>query len=85
MSGFSTLSNCPFNSNKIFIYKNYMQARFIDAGVRNHGPSKGRVNLFGNALYDLHLLCVCTYLATRFRPVKMRYCLFNSLFVCPYT
>jgi hypothetical protein len=28
MSGFSTLSTCPFNNKTIFIYENYIQMRF---------------------------------------------------------
>jgi len=29
MPGFSTLSTCPFNSNTIFVCKNYTQMQFL--------------------------------------------------------
>jgi hypothetical protein len=56
----------------IFIYKRlHVSSLFIDSGCRKHGSSKGSVILFGQASYELHVLCLCRYLATRFRPVKM--------------
>jgi hypothetical protein len=39
MPEFSTLSTCPFNNNKIFIYKNDVQLRFslmLGAEITDH-------------------------------------------------
>ena len=71
MPGFSTLSNCPFNNNTIFICENYSQVRFslmLGEDITNDAK---KVILLGNALFELRLFCLCRYLATRFRSVEM--------------